>query len=64
MTQAAKVSRNVSYCFADRFVSRDEVERQTEQEDVAQFLKAAAGLTVTTWLPKPGKARHMGVARL
>lgn len=59
---ARECSTSISYCFADRLVNRNMGEQSTERDDVAKFLEDSTGLQLQVWLPKPGKARHMGVA--
>lgn len=55
-------ARTASLCFADRLPGVEGYDR-----DAADALLADAGgfrLDAESWLPKPGLARHMGVARL
>lgn len=56
---------NVSYCFADRFPGVVPERSDDEEEEVrARAFLGAIGLQLVAWQMKPGKARHMGVARL
>ena len=54
-------SKSVSFCFADRFPSVRLDNPQEEKNDVIEFFKEL-GLTIKEWRPKPGRARHMGIA--
>jgi len=61
---------DISLCFADRFPGIVNVDNNTsslttfekEREDVAAFLLKSQ-LQLTRWMPKLGRARHMGVAK-
>ena len=72
--RAAKASTptgEVSLCFADRFPGILDVDyngtksltAEEEMEAVKRFL-SEVGLKLTRWRPKPGRARHMGIATL
>lgn len=54
-------SKHVSICFADRFPNVKQGNTDDEKEDVTQFFKKI-GLQISEWRPKPGRARHMGIA--
>ena len=56
---AAAGASRVSLCFADRLPGVE----QTSAADAAATLARARLDSTARWLPKPGLARHMGVAR-
>lgn len=54
----------ISLCFADRFVkvSIDEESPEVEKNRVAAFLHAFGNFRLDSFIVKPGKARHLGIA--
>ena len=54
-------SKSVSICFADRFPNVRLDNNDEEKNDVIEFFKELGG-SMKEWRPKPGRARHMGVA--
>lgn len=62
---ASQYSKDVSFCFADRIPAVQLNDADPDQEGVdAKTILSTIGLNVERWAMKPGKARHMGVARL
>ena len=57
---AAAGASRVSLCFADRLPG---VEQTSAADAAATLARARLELDEASWLPKPGLARHMGVAR-
>ena len=54
-------SKSISIVFADRFPNVRLDNPQDEKQDVIQFFKQL-NLKLQDWCPKPGRARHMGIA--
>lgn len=54
-------SNKVSFCFADRFPNVRLDNPDVEKADVVKFF-SNLGLHIKEWRPKPGRARHMGIA--
>lgn len=74
VSEAKKRRAEMSFIFSDRFPGilealqesgegASDPDGEREQKLVRQFL-GAAGMKLVNWTPKPGRARHMGVARL
>ena len=63
MIEAAKHSSTVELCFADRLpgMPQNDTDLQVEKEAAEKLLRSV-GLDLLTWQPKPGRARHMGIA--
>ena len=57
---ASAGASRVSLCFADRLPG---VEQTSAADAAATLARARLELDEASWLPKPGLARHMGVAR-
>lgn len=63
MSEAAKYSSTVELCFADRLPGMPHSDTDFNVEKAAaRVLLNTIGLDLTTWQPKPGRARHMGIA--
>ena len=64
MSEAAKYSTSVELCFADRLPGMPHSDTDANIENAAaRLLLKTVGLDLTTWQPKPGRARHMGIAK-
>ena len=64
MSEAAKYSSTVELCFADRLPGMPHSDTDVNVESAAaRALLQTVGLDLTTWQPKPGRARHMGTAK-
>ena len=63
MSTAAKHSTSVKLCFADRLpgMPHDDKDVEVEKKAAVEIL-STIGLRLKTWQPKPGRARHMGIA--
>jgi Leucine carboxyl methyltransferase len=62
MLKAAKHSSSVQLCFADRLPGMPyDVDLDVEKQAAVDLLRTV-GLDLKTWQPKPGRARHMGIA--
>lgn len=59
--EASLASKSVSIVFADRFPSVRLDNPHDEKHDVIQFFNQL-NLKLQDWCPKPGRARHMGIA--
>lgn len=67
METAAPHSSSVSFVFADLFpvpVSSNAPVGDTSEKSCVEAFLRRVGLRLVTWMPKAGRARHMGVARL
>lgn len=63
MSKAAKHSSSVQLCFADRLPGMPYNDTNLEiEEKAAVDLLRTVGLDLKKWQPKPGRARHMGIA--
>ena len=64
MKEAAKHSSSVHLCFADRLpgMPHNDTDLEVERAAAVELLRSV-GLDLTTWQPKPGRARHMGIAK-
>lgn len=64
MKEAAKHSSSVHLCFADRLPGMPHNDTDLNEERIAAIeILRTVGLELTTWQPKPGRARHMGIAK-
>lgn len=63
MLKAAKHSSSVQLCFADRLpgMPYNDTDLDIEKKAAVDLLRTV-GLDLKTWQPKPGRARHMGIA--
>lgn len=64
MLKAAKHSSSVQLCFADRLPGMPydtDLDLDSEKQAAVDLLRTV-GLDLKTWQPKPGRARHMGIA--
>jgi Leucine carboxyl methyltransferase len=62
MLKAAKHSSSVQLCFADRLPGMPYDVDLNDEKQAAVDLLRTVGLDLKTWQPKPGRARHMGIA--
>jgi O-methyltransferase involved in polyketide biosynthesis len=61
---ASKYSSAVSICFADRLPGLPVNDKDSSNEyTAAANLFKQISMKLTKWLPKPGRARHMGIAK-
>mmetsp|Transcript_23698 Transcript_23698/g.22810 ORF Transcript_23698/g.22810 Transcript_23698/m.22810 type:complete len:392 (-) Transcript_23698:111-1286(-) len=66
MSEAAKHSASVNLCFADRLPGMPQGVTDADlgvEEEAAVKLLRAIGMDLKKWQPKPGRARHMGIAK-
>jgi hypothetical protein len=64
MKEAAQHSSSVHFCFADRFPDMPYSDIDPDEERyAAEKLLKGINLELVSWQGKPGRARHMGVAK-
>ena len=64
MSEAAMYSTSVQLCFADRLPHMPHNDKDLlVEKEAAEVLLKSVGLDLKIWQPKPGRARHMGVAQ-
>jgi O-methyltransferase involved in polyketide biosynthesis len=66
MSEAAKHSTSVNLCFADRLPGMPQGVTDADlgvEEEAAVKLFSTIGMDLKKWQPKPGRARHMGIAK-
>lgn len=64
MSEAAIHSSSVQLCFADRLPHMPHNDKDLLVErKAAEVLLRSVGLDLKIWQPKPGRARHMGIAQ-
>ena len=64
MSEAATYSSSVQLCFADRLPNMPHNDKDLHiEKKAAETLLKSVGLDLKVWQPKPGRARHMGIAQ-